>query len=94
MEQKNKKRTKILQNINNKFNEIKASLEKIKKIKNFKNEKLNFKHFIISKDNMDMFEKEELRKERKIVKNSWFDWLINYVLSLIKKLQAILKIRF
>ena len=25
---------------------------------------------------MDKFEKEELKRERKIVKNSWFDWLI------------------
>ena len=27
-----------------------------------------------------------------IVKNSWFDWLINYIPKSIKKLQAILKI--
>ena len=33
---------------------------------------------------MDKFEKEKkkrerVKKERKIVKNSWFNWLINYI---------------
>ena len=48
-------------------------------IKMLKNGKSIFKQFIISKDEMDKFEQEELKKEKKIVKNSWFSWLINYV---------------
>ena len=31
---------------------------------------------------MHKFEKEELKKERKVVKNSGFSWLINYVSNL------------
>ena len=55
-----------------------------KKIKDFKNEKAVYKQIIKSKNEMDKFEKEKkkrerVKKERKIVKNSWFNWLINYI---------------
>ena len=36
---------------------------------------------------MDKFEIEELKKERKIVKNIWFNWLIHYICKPIKNLQ-------
>ena len=28
---------------------------------------------------MGNFEKEELKKERQMVNNSWFDWLVQYI---------------
>ena len=87
----NQKKLKVIEN---KVNVIEKCIEKIKKIKNVKNEKTICKQFIISKDEMDNFGKEELKKERKTVKNGWFDCLINHVPNPIKKLQAILKIRF
>ena len=32
----------------------------------------------MSIDNIDMFEKNEMKKIRS-VKNTWYDWLINYI---------------
>ena len=37
---------------------------------------------------MDKFKKEELKKERKIIKNScydWYNWLFDYILKALKK---------
>ena len=53
-------------------------------------ESLFFKQIIISKDKIYRFQKKT-QKDRKIVKNSWFDWLINYVLNPTKKLLAVLR---
>ena len=33
---------------------------------------------------MSKFEMEELKKEKKILKKSWLDWLINYIHTPIK----------
>ena len=41
---------------------------------------------------MDRFEQKELKKKRSI-KNTWYDWLINYTPNPIKKLLAVLKIK-
>ena len=59
---------------------------KDQKMKEFKNGKLLFKQMIISKDEMKKLKKKNNnnKKKRQIKKNSWFDWLINYVLNPIK----------
>ena len=41
-------------------------------------EELFFKPIIVSIDDMDRFEKKEMKKIG-LVKNTWYDWLINYV---------------
>ena len=54
-----------------------------------KNEKPFFKPIIMSKDDMDKFEEKELRKERRIARNScydWYNWSINYIPKAMKKL--------
>ena len=38
----------------------------------------------MSIDNMDKFERKEMKKIRPI-KNTWYDWLINYFPELIRK---------
>ena len=35
-------------------------------------------------EDMDRFEREEMKKTRPI-KNTWYDWLINYTLNPIRK---------
>ena len=47
-------------------------------------EELFFKPIIVSIDDMDKFEEKEMKKIRPI-KNTWYDWLINYILELIRK---------
>ena len=47
------------------FNEIKECVEKFQKLKKVKNEKVIFQKFIISKNEMDKFEKEKLKKREK-----------------------------
>lgn len=49
-------KNKILKDIDNKADEIKACIEKIKEIKKFRNEKSIFKQIIIYKVGMDTFE--------------------------------------
>ena len=50
-----------------------------------KNEKTISKQIIISNNEIDKFVKiKELKRERKFVKFSWFDWLINYIPTLRK----------
>ena len=39
---------------------------------------------IVANINMDRFEEEEMKKTRPI-KNTWYDWLINYIPKPIKK---------
>ena len=38
--------------------------------------------------------RKKRKKKEKFVKINWFDWLINYIPSPVKKLQPILKVRF
>ena len=51
--------------------ELKDREEKIKK----ETEELCYKPIIVSKDDMDKFEEQEMKKIRPIKRN-WFDWLI------------------
>ena len=49
-------------------------------MKKMKNEKRISKQIIISNNEIDKFVKiKELKRDRKIVKFSFFDWLINYI---------------
>ena len=47
-------------------------------------EELFFKPIIVSIDDMDKFEQEKVKKIRPI-KNTWYDWLVNYIPELIRK---------
>ena len=47
-------------------------------------EELFFKPIMVSLDTMDNFEQKEIKKIRPI-KNTWYDWLIGYILSLQEK---------
>ena len=40
---------------------------------------------------MDKFEEKEVMKERIFTKNTWYDWLINYIPEPIKKTMGGLK---
>ena len=48
-------------------------------------EELFLKQIIVSVDGMDTFGKKEMKKMRPI-KNSWYDWLINYIPEPIAKI--------
>ena len=39
---------------------------------------------MVSVDDMDNFEQKEMKKIRPI-KNTWYDWLINYIPELVRK---------
>ena len=45
---------------------------------------LIFKSIIVSLDDMDKFEQKEMKKIRPI-KNTWYDWLINYIPEATRK---------
>ena len=47
-------------------------------------EELFSKPIVVSLDTMDNFEQKEIKKIRPI-KNTWYDWLIGYILSLQEK---------
>ena len=47
-------------------------------------EELFFKPIILSKDDMYRFEQKEMKKTRPI-KNTWYDWLINYIPESIRE---------
>ena len=47
-------------------------------------EELFFKQTVVSLDDMNKFEQKEMKKIRSI-KNTWYDWLINYIPEPIKK---------
>ena len=47
-------------------------------------EELFFKITIVSIDDMKKFDQKEM-KERGPIKNTWFDWLINYISKPIRK---------
>ena len=44
-------------------------------------------------EDMDIFEEEEMKKIRPI-KNTWYDWLINYIPKPIRKSVSVLKDKF
>ena len=62
------------------FKELKDREVKIKR----EIEELLFKPIIVYIDDMDKFEQKEMRKIRPI-KNTWYDWLINYIPEPIRK---------
>ena len=62
------------------FIELKDRYLKIKR----KIEDLFFKPIIVSIDHTDKFEEKEMKKIRSI-KNTWYDWLINYIPEPIRK---------
>ena len=65
---KSRKETKKLKDIHNELNEFKEYMEKLRKVENMsKNENLIFKQIIIYKDEMDIFEKEELKQRAKLL---------------------------
>ena len=71
------------------FTELKDRELKVKEV-NIKREieKLFFKPIIVSIDDIDKFEKKEMKKIRPI-KNTWYDWLISYIPeSIIKKVSG------
>ena len=47
-------------------------------------EELFFKSIIVSVNDMDNYEQKEMKKIRSI-KNTWYDWLINYIPEPIRK---------
>ena len=47
-------------------------------------EELVFKPIMVSIDDMNKFEQKEMKKIRRI-KNTWYDWLINYIPEPIRK---------
>ena len=47
-------------------------------------EELFFKPIIVSIDDIDKFKQKEMKKVRPI-KNTWYDWLINYIPEPIRK---------
>ena len=50
-------------------------------------EKLFFKPVIVLMDDMDKFEQKEI-KEIRPIKNSWYNWLINYITEPITKIAS------
>ena len=46
-------------------------------------EELFFKLIIVSIDDMEKFEQKEMKKIR-LIKNTWYDWLINYIPETIR----------
>ena len=70
---------KILKAMDNKICEIETYIEKLKKIENvIKNKKPFLELIIISKNEMDKFEKEELKKRNKNCKIQLV-WLVSFV---------------
>ena len=47
-------------------------------------EELFLKLIILAIDDMDKFEQKKMKKKRPI-KNTWYDWLINYISETISK---------
>ena len=47
-------------------------------------EELFFKRIIVSIDDMNKFEQKEMKKIR-LIKNTWYDWMINYIPQSIRK---------
>ena len=60
--------------------ELKGREVKIKR----KMEELLFKLITVSFDDMEKFKRKEMKKKRPI-KNTWHDWLVNYISEAIRK---------
>ena len=52
---------------------------------------LFFKTINTSIDDMDKFEQKEMMKKRSLTKNTWHNWLYNYIPEPIKKQGMVLK---
>ena len=91
MKKKNLKVKNSLLEIEKDFIELKD--RELKGDKNIRREieGLFFKPIIVLIDGMDKFEQKEIKKIRPI-KNTWYDWLINYIPEPIKNMQLVLKI--
>ena len=48
----------------------------------------------MSIDDLDKLEQKEMMKERPLTKNTWYNWLINYISEPIKKQWMMLKTKF
>ena len=57
---------------------FKDSELKDRKVKIKRKIELFFKLIIVSIDDMEKFEQKEMKKIR-LIKNTWYDWLINYI---------------
>ena len=92
----------------NKFLKVTNSLLELEKdVVGLKNKELNdrevqikieikelfFKPILVSIDDMDRFEHKE-RKKRRQVKNTWYEWLINYIPEFIRKSVGSFKDKF
>ena len=63
------------------FTELKDRVLKDREVKNKREiEELFFKLIIVSSDEMDKFQQKQMKKIRPI-KNTWYYWLINYILD-------------
>ena len=79
--------------LENDFLELKDKELKDREVKIKKEiEELVFKPIIVSIDDMDKFEQKEMKKIKPI-KNTWYDWLINYIPEAIKKMQVVSKMK-
>ena len=56
-------------------------------------EELLFKPTNASMEDMDKFEEKETMRKKQLAKNTWYNWLINFILELIKKRWVMLKIK-
>ena len=67
------------------FIELKDIELKEREVKNKRDiEELFFKTIMVSKDDMDKFKQKEMKKIRPL-KNTWYNWLINYIPEPIRK---------
>ena len=81
-----KKQTKHFLNVKNNLFELEKYFIELKDIElkgreaNIKRkvEELLFKLIIVSIDDMEKFEQKEMKKIR-LIKNTWYDWLSNYI---------------
>ena len=69
--------------------ELKDSEVKIKR----EIKELFFKSIMVSIGDMDKFEQKEMKKIR-LIKITWYDWLINYIPEPIKKALVVSVLKF
>ena len=76
---------KTLLELENNFVELKDKELKDRELKiRKKMEKLFLKPIIVSIDDIKRFEQKKLKKER-VIKNTWYDWSISYILEPVRK---------
>ena len=68
----------------NQFLTVKNSLLEFIQLEDREIEELLFKLIIVSIADMDKFEQKEIKKIRHL-KNTWYDWLINYIPGSIRR---------